>query len=420
MTLAERFQRLDQFLTEHRAFWQIQPFHHRQMPWSGQLADLSRWLEGLDDQQLDQLNNDPAALAAALSPWLTEATGALSLTAFEELSSIDFSWDERWSYQIPGRKWEQILAFTRHVPAVESPLLEWCAGKGHLGRLLAQVRQQPVTGLEIDPALCRAGEVLASRCGSQARLVPQDVLAPEAQRHLGPDTHAVALHACGDLHGRLLELAAASGVQALSISPCCYHRTSVTRYVPFSRGGSQSALSLSRQDLALAVQETVTAGRRVRTLRDIEIAWRLGFDELQRELRGEDQYLPVPTVPKSLLAGDFAGFCAWAADVKGIELPPDLPYESFGQAGYDRVRRTRRIELVVQLFRRPLETWLVLDRALYLQEQGYGVEVGTFCPRRLTPRNLMIRARRQPRDALSRCRTKPDQARAKKREEAER
>ncbi len=36
------------------------------------------------------------------------------------------------------------------------------------------------------------------------------------------------------------------------------------------------------------------------------------------------------------------------------------------------------MELVRHLFRRPLELWLVLDRALFLQEQGYRVEVGSF------------------------------------------
>ena len=36
---------------------------------------------------------------------------------------------------------------------------------------------------------------------------------------------------------------------------------------------------------------------------------------------------------------------------------------------------------------------LLLDRALYLQEQGYHVRLGTFCPHSLTPRNLLISAR---------------------------
>jgi len=44
------------------------------------------------------------------------------------------------------------------------------------------------------------------------------------------------------------------------------------------------------------------------------------------------------------------------------------------------------------LFRRPLELWLVLDQALFLQEQGYSVKLATFCPASLTPRNLLLTA----------------------------
>ena len=46
------------------------------------------------------------------------------------------------------------------------------------------------------------------------------------------------------------------------------------------------------------------------------------------------------------------------------------------------------------LFRRPLELWLLLDRCLYLVEQGYSVRLGEFCPTSLSPRNLLILAER--------------------------
>ncbi|GAL12265.1 hypothetical protein JCM19233_3257 [Vibrio astriarenae] len=54
--------------------------------------------------------------------------------------------------------------------------------------------------------------------------------------------------------------------------------------------------------------------------------------------------------------------------------------------------RMEALSLLPQIFRRPLERWLVLDRALYLTEKGYEVTVGTFCERQATPRNLIIRA----------------------------
>jgi hypothetical protein len=36
----------------------------------------------------------------------------------------------------------------------------------------------------------------------------------------------------------------------------------------------------------------------------------------------------------------------------------------------------------------------VLDLACYLERRGYAVDLGVFCRRELTPRNLLISARR--------------------------
>jgi hypothetical protein len=45
-------------------------------------------------------------------------------------------------------------------------------------------------------------------------------------------------------------------------------------------------------------------------------------------------------------------------------------------------------------FRRPLEVWLALDRAVWLADQGLEVAVGTFCERPVTPRNVLVSASR--------------------------
>ncbi|WP_372613308.1 hypothetical protein [Halomonas sp.] len=94
------------------------------------------------------------------------------------------------------------------------------------------------------------------------------------------------------------------------------------------------------------------------------------------------------------LPGSFEGFCRWAAEHKGLELPDDIDWPALEQLGWHRQAQVSRLDLVRQLFRRPLEIWLMLDRVLYLEEAGFDVELGTFCERRLTPRNLLLRARR--------------------------
>ena len=55
-----------------------------------------------------------------------------------------------------------------------------------------------------------------------------------------------------------------------------------------------------------------------RRLREQEVIWRLAFDCLQREVRGVDEYLPVPNLQKSLLAGSCEALCDWAAERKGF------------------------------------------------------------------------------------------------------
>ena len=62
--------------------------------------------------------------------------------------------------------------------------------------------------------------------------------------------------------------------------------------------------------------------------------------------------------------------------------------------GWQRLAEVRNLELLRALFRRPLELWLVLDQALFLHEQGFRVELGEFCASELTPRNLLLLARR--------------------------
>jgi len=394
---AERFSRLCALLAEWLPLWQPLPFQHPHLAWTHAHPALAARLRALDDATCARLQADPFS-ASPLADQLPVAELA-ELTALPELRADDTSLPADWGQHMSGRKWQQIAAFVPRLGArPDAALLEWCAGKGHLARTLARQLGREVHGLEWQASLCRDGQALAERQGAQVQLRPQDVMAPDAAAWLTPHTQVAALHACGDLHGRLIELAAAQG-SAVTLAPCCYQRTVQTHYRPFSQLGralvDAHGLALSREDLAMAVQETVTAPRHVRRHRERANAWRLGFDSLQREVRGEDTYLPVPSLAYGRMPERFADFCHWAAECKGLALPTGVAWASFEQAGLRRLREVTRLELVRHLFRRPLEVWLVLDRQCRLEEAGFNVELGTFCQRELTPRNLLLRAVRR-------------------------
>ena len=393
--LRERFQALDDFLVSHQSLWRPKPFTCPVLPWEAEHAELAAWLRRRSLAQADAEHNQPAELPAP-APFPALARRAAELSALGQLPRRELGpLPERLSVDVPGRKWQQISAFAGRLQFQRPPAhwLDWCSGKGHLGRLLAQGGQH-LTCLEYDPQLVEAGQRLSERLQLAASHLQQDVLADDAGTRLTAEHSPVALHACGDLHVRLLRLASAAGCAQLAVAPCCYNRIAAEHYQPLSAPAQASTLQLSLDDLRLPLAETVTAGQRMRRQRDLSMARRLAFDLLQRQQRGVDDYLPTPSLPTSWLDKDFASYCRDLADLRGVTVSGPVDWPALEDAGWQRLAQVRNLELVRGLFRRPLELWLLLDRALFLEEQGYQVRLGTFCAHELTPRNLLLLAER--------------------------
>ena len=391
-SLETRFQQLTTLLKNYGALWRPVPFHHLELTWEAHYPALTPALEALDEKTLASLETDHDALLDWLCARIPELAPIREIDSMPALPSRQHEYPRGFERDIPGRKWHQVTAFTACLETLDGPVLEWCASKAHLGRALCQRFGTPVTALEWRPALCDAGNEKSRQLQLDVQVEACDVMSADAIDYASRSHHAVALHACGDLHRRLIETVAAHQLHSLHLSPCCYHLSASAQYQPFSRAARDSALTLSRDDCRLAVQETVTAPAAATRRREKKNAWRLGFDTLQRQLRGVDNYLPLPPLPDAIFAGSFADFCRHAAGLKSIALPARVDWQRFEQQGWQRQGWVSRMELPRHGFRRALELWLVLDRALYLEQHGYKVTVGNFCERHLTPRNLMIRA----------------------------
>lgn len=442
---------------------------------------LAQALNQLSDKQLLELQQDVNKLANWLMPWFPNAPLLITLsqqilnadllssrplsaqstlsTEAKENGAVNSNHSaplpeespelKRFSQGIPGRKWQQMRYFSQqfnlmlskadNVEATsdkESPkaqylhvdkttqVLEWCAGKGHLGRLIAFEQQlssqeswnnptsnklpldkphkipaqkqcYKITSLEWQQILCEKGQQQAEKYQLPQHFIHGDAFSVEAGQLLTEQTHAIALHACGDLHCQLIHHAGQQKAKSVLIAPCCYHLIRAEHYQPLSLQAQQSDIQLSKQDLKIPLQETVTGGQRIGNLRDIELQWRMAFDELQRELQQCNQYQPLPTLPKNLLTGEFKYFIHWAVENRQLNIAVDkLNLDFYLEKGQQRVQQIRRMELVQHLFRRPLELWLVLDRAMALEEAGFHVELTEFCQKNLTPRNILIKAYR--------------------------
>ncbi|MFN3987102.1 MAG: methyltransferase [Rhodocyclaceae bacterium] len=391
MTPRERLLRLQAVLEAHADFWRPAPFQVRRPAWCAMRPDLADAVLALDDAAVDALAADPARAQAWLTPRLPVVGVVAELCALPRMAERSLpSSGRHFDWAIPGRKRAQIDAFVGCMPQAHAPLLEWCAGKGHLGRRAALADGVAVTSLEIDAWLCDEARRLAGRNRVAQTVVCADALSEAAQR-LAQGHEVLALHACGELHRSLVRGAATSHARAYRIAPCCYYRgAEAAGYRPLS---GAATLALDERALRLAVTETVTAGMRDRRRLARDQAWKLGFIALRNALMGEAERRFKP-VPADWLAADFATCCTALAQREGLHLPSYLDWAHWQAEGERRRAEVRRLELVRHAFRRALETWLVLDLALGLEEAGYTTRVGTFCERALTPRNLMVCADR--------------------------
>lgn len=388
------FEKIDALLANSRQYWQILPFSCLTLPWQDNLI-LSEALQSLSAESIDRLDVDDEALRQFINPLINMNLNVMSELVTREAPISNVS--SRFHAGIKGRKWQQIQKFESLLPHHKLPILEWCAGKGHLGRLVSHHRGADVTSLEWQHTLCEQGQALAQKHQVSQSFVQTNVLEECVNHFFKEDQHALALHACGDLHKTLIEKSVENQVSHLTVVPCCFHLIKEPIYQPLSILARNSQLRLSRQDLNLSMQQTVVAGNRDKMHREIEVSWRLGFDVLQRTLRNDNEYLPLPTIKQSLLSGSFESFCRWALDIKGLDIPNNFDFEYAEKQGKARYIINKRIEIVTHSFRQLLERWLLLDRVIYLQENDYDVELFNFCNKAQTPRNALIQAQKSRR-----------------------
>lgn len=384
------FLQLDQLLEQQQAYWRLQPMQQNDLPFADH--SLNELLLSFSLEQCDAIDQSPALQQqyfAGFFPLLFAALPKLQHFAPQGLE-LPF-----WlSTDIGGRKWQQISLFAEAVGKPGSKVLEWCAGKGHLGKVLCFAYQNKVTSLEWQAELCQQGQQSANKLNLDQFFIEHNVLQAQSQPLLAGVDQLVALHACGDLHRVALTAGVAARCPELHLLPCCYHLQQDEWYQPLSVQALASRLRLSRAELKLAVQGQNTAGERVRRLRHTEVLWRRAYQLWLSEQSGSNVYRALPSTAKHWFSGAFADFASWAAAQHQLEWPAGQVGHRYLVQAEQLLLLQRRIELVQHLFRRPLELWLVLDRALYLAEQGYQVQLQQLCQASVTPRNLLLSAYR--------------------------
>jgi hypothetical protein len=388
---AERLTELGSFVVRWRAVWSHRPFIALPAPWERDHPEVARFLRSLDEDAVDRFDADPQALASGpgvLAEWCAQAMALCAVEASRHRPHRD----ELLAREVPARKREQVQALAAIVRG-EGVIVDWCGGRSHLGRAIARSSRRSLWLVDRNESLCRDAVVRAEREGIECHALARDVLIDEVA--LPARAEWVALHSCGRLADRACEGALAADAAAIYLVSCCYHfQPNTTLVGPRSAIARGTGLELKPHELRFVTSEETAASPARRRRRRREQAFRLGLDLLLREASGRDEYTELRGLPCNWANGPFREFVTQARDRFELVLPAHWDAQTAEQRGWQRAREAAQLALVRAIFRRPVELWLVLDRARWLEERGYGVSIATFCPRAITPRNLLIRATR--------------------------
>lgn len=359
--------------------------------WEKFLADLAEddvalvEREGLA-QAAPRLDGAPPSLVAL-------ASAVRAVTALAEAPRSE-SAEVRAARRASPRKQAQVTRFADLVATLAPDarrVVDVGAGHGHLTRHLALALGVRAEGWDRDPARSAVATRLTGGIDVEFRTV--DVGAGDVA--LAAGDVVVGLHACGALADDAVRAAGDAGVSIALIGCCLQKRDGARQPLSALSGRDAAAFALGRDVLGLAnvrdgehgVEDDLATRTRARFAR---IAVRAllcerGLDiPAGGEMRGVNRRRATGTLV-DLAERAFAtrGLPPpSAADVARVELEA-----AFAHA------RERRFSLPRAMLGRLIEVWVALDRAAFLGERGYDVELVRAFDEAVSPRNIALLAR---------------------------
>ena len=118
------------------------------------------FLEDLTNAQVEELKSDPLQLNQCLTDFIPRVESAFKLNRLKRIHLDGLKLGPSLKNGVPGRKLDQIASMGGAALKYHSgsEWLEWCSGKGFLGRVLADHSGQPVTSFEYQRTLCDVGQ----------------------------------------------------------------------------------------------------------------------------------------------------------------------------------------------------------------------------------------------------------------------
>lgn len=409
MNHRERFQEILDFLKPYQRIWQNEimlmypnPLEGYPMEW---VEDLRRFQSKNDVIRLEKKDVFDYIQSPSLIEFykrIEELCILPQVSTYSPMPEDAFTW----LFMIPKKQHEikrlaPHLNHLYHTHKVDQ-LVDIGGGIGLLAQTLNNQYRLKVTSLDMNPVLQKTGSDRHEKNAKDPdnkvqykniKVEDKGEFVEVIQKNVMP----VGLHTCGRLALDIIRVSSSKKVPVLVNFGCCYHTLDKERDLQNISKFAQGLDHLHMNKFALTLS---CRAHRKMDEKDYDLKLKVKLYRYAIHILLHDHYdiKELVTLGNSSpkLYDESFGFYA-LEQFKRIDLKPRHTEEELNAFFADPdlkvlIDRMLAAGLIRNALGRAMELYLQLDRAIYLEEQGYKVQVQEFFEEELSPRNIGITA----------------------------
>ena len=305
-------------------------------------------------------------------------------------------------YVIPKKQHEirSLAPFIHHIYETQklSAVVDIGGGIGALAQTLNNQYQLRMHSVDMDPVLQATGkERHRKNARDRQNMVEYHehrvaLENEEFRKLLGPGKMSLGLHTCGDLSLHQMLSSVATNTGSLINFGCCYQRLEdvLTQNVSSYAQALPTKIIQNKFALTLAAR-----AHRKTDEKDFDFKlkvkyFRYAFHLLLSDKYGRNGMATLGNSSKKLYDSPFSVYALEQFRRLGITPLPaeelDAYYNDFDRK--ELIREMLTAGFIRNVFGRLLEAYILLDRAIFMDESGYDSQIMSFFDEEVSPRNL--------------------------------
>lgn len=409
MNLKTHFLQIRDFLKPYQRIWQNEIMLRYPSPLEGYhlewIEDLRRFQNTEDIIRLEKKD----VFDFIQSPGLIDFYRRIQeLSQLPQIKSYPPMPEDRftWLHIIPKKQLE-IQKIAPHINYLYhqmniNQIVDIGGGIGLLAQTLNNYYQLNVTSVDMNSEFQNTGKVRheknakdhSNKVSYKNFMVKQD---GEFAKLLEGNVMPVGLHTCGKLALDIIRVSSQKRVPALVNFGCCYHTLDLSSELQNISTFAQEndPLWLNKFALTLSCRAHRKMDEKDYDLKLKVKFYRYAFHILLHDHYGMKELTPLGNSSPKLYQESFGVYAL--EQFKRINVDPKHTIEELNSF-FNHTELQKLIDqmlkagLIRDAMGRVLELYLLLDRAIYLEEQGYQVEVREFFDEEISPRNIGITA----------------------------